>query len=105
MTCTQFQWPQEIKWKRSEGNLEIVADSVPPWCILVFYGAFIFQKINVSLKKMVMVHENEEHVILQYLSDCGSIKRTVECYNIKAGNLSRNLHITAYTVAMPKHKI
>lgn len=53
-----------------------------------------------------MVHENEEHVILQYLSDRGSIKRTVhECYNIKAGNLSRNLHITAYTVAMPKHKI
>lgn len=52
-----------------------------------------------------MVHENEEHVILLYLSDRGSFKRTVECYNIKAGHLSRNLHITAYTVAMPKHKI
>lgn len=48
-----------------------------------------------------MVHENEEHVILQYLSDRGSFKRTVECYNIKAGNLS----ITVYTVAMPEHKI
>lgn len=52
-----------------------------------------------------MVHENEEHVILQYLSDRGSCKRTVECYNIKAGNLSRNLHITVYTVAMPEHKV
>lgn len=48
-----------------------------------------------------MVHENEEHVILQYRS----IKRTVECYNIKAGNLSKNLHITVYTVAMTEHKI
>lgn len=70
-----------------------------------------------------MVHENEEHMILQYLSDHGSFKRTVEYYNIKAGNLSRNLHITGnlkieidrklliadlvkvYTVAMPEHKI
>lgn len=52
-----------------------------------------------------MVHENEEHVILQYLSDRGSFKRTVECYNIKAGNLSRNLHIIVHTVAMPEHKI
>lgn len=40
-----------------------------------------------------MVHDNEEHKILQYLSDLGFIKRTVEYYNIKAGNLSGNLHI------------
>lgn len=42
---------------------------------------------------MVMVHDNKEHMILQYLSDLGFIKRTVEYYNIKAGNLSGNLHI------------
>lgn len=42
---------------------------------------------------MVMVHDNEEHMILQYLSDLGFIKKTVEYYNIKAGNLSGNLRI------------
>lgn len=42
---------------------------------------------------MVMVHDNKEHMILQYLSDLGFIKRIVEYYNIKAGNLSGNLRI------------
>lgn len=52
-----------------------------------------------------MVYENEEYVILQYLLDCGFIKRIVECYNIKVGNLFRNLYIIVYIVVMLEYKI
>lgn len=40
-----------------------------------------------------MVYENEEYMILQYLLDRGFFKRIVEYYNIKVGNLFRNLYI------------
>lgn len=52
-----------------------------------------------------MVYENEEYVILQYLLDRGFFKRIVECYNIKVGNLFRNLYIIVYFVVMLEYKI
>lgn len=45
---------------------------------------------------MVMVHENEEHVILQYLSDRGSIKNTVECYNISKQEIYLEIYILQF---------